>query len=146
MCKFFGNVFQGIKHIISLLSCSHIQIFLFLYGIILFTAMAQLGSSLEGRLRNTDLPVTKCLFPVFEAVVNSIYAIDDRLKSDNSFSITEGKIRVILERANTSDLFGGKAELLGITVEDNGIGFTKDNYKSFYLDIYSLYLDFQYHK
>lgn len=93
--------------------------------------MAQLGSSLEGRLRNTDLPVTKCLFPVFEAVVNSIYAIDDRLKSDNSFSITEGKIRVILERANTSDLFGGKAELLGITVEDNGIGFTKDNYKSF---------------
>lgn len=87
----FGNVFQGIKHIISLLSCSHIQIFLFLYGIILFTAMAQLGSSLEGRLRNTDLPVTKCLFPVFEAVVNSIYAIDDRLKSDNSFSITEGK-------------------------------------------------------
>ena len=96
MCKFFGNVFQGIKHIISLLSCSYIQIFLFLYGIILFTAMAQLGSSLEGRLRNTDLPVTKCLFPVFEAVVNSIYAIDDRLKSDNSFSITEGKIRVIL--------------------------------------------------
>lgn len=100
--------------------------------------MAQLGSSLEGRLRNTDLPVTKCLFPVFEAVVNSIYAIDDRLKSDNSFSITEGKIRVILERANTSDLFGGKAELLGITVEDNGIGFTKDNYKSF-CELDSLY-------
>lgn len=100
--------------------------------------MAQLGSSLEGRLRNTDLPVTKCLFPVFEAVVNSIYAIDDRLKSDNSFSITEGKIRVILERANTSDLFGGKVELLGITVEDNGIGFTKDNYKSF-CELDSLY-------
>lgn len=94
-------------------------------------AMAQLGSSLEGRLRNTDLPITKSLFPIFEAVVNSIYAIDDRLKSDNTFAMADGKIRIILNRANESDLFGGKAELLSVTIEDNGIGFNENNYNSF---------------
>lgn len=100
--------------------------------------MAQLGSSLEGRLRNTDLPITKCLFPIFEAVVNSIYAIDDRLKSDSAFTIEDGRIRIILERANESDLFGGKSELLSIIIEDNGIGFNKNNYNSF-CELDSLY-------
>ena len=106
--------------------------------ILLYMAMAQLGSSLEGRLRNTDLPITKCLFPIFEAVVNSIYAIDDRLKSDNTFAMADGKIRIILNRANESDLFGGKAELLSVTIEDNGIGFNENNYNSF-CELDSLY-------
>jgi len=57
----------------------------------------QLGASLQGRLRNTDLPVSKCLYPLFEAVVNAIYAIDDRVDSDNAFALSEGRIRVSLE-------------------------------------------------
>ena len=93
--------------------------------------MAQINSSLEGRLRNTDLPVTKCLFPVFEAVVNSIYAIDERVNQDAGFANTDGRIRVILNRDNKADLFGGKPEISSITVEDNGIGFTDANYASF---------------
>ena len=44
----------------------------------------QLGASLQGRLRNTELPVSKCLYPLLEAVVNAIYAIDDRVNSDNA--------------------------------------------------------------
>lgn len=94
-------------------------------------SMVQIASNLEGRLRNTDLPLAKCLFPLFEAVVNSIYAIDDRCKSDSSFSMKDGRIRVMLERSNDSDIFGGKAELCRVTIEDNGIGFTNDNYNSF---------------
>lgn len=90
-----------------------------------------LGSNLRGRLRNTDLPVSKCLFPLFEAVVNSIYAIDDRVASADSFASTEGNIRVTLNRSSDSDLFGGKAELSTITIEDNGIGFDDNNYNSF---------------
>ena len=90
-----------------------------------------LESNLRGRLRNTDLPVSKCLFPLFEAVVNSIYAIDDRIASIDSFASTEGKIRVTLNRSSDSDLFGGKAELSTITIEDNGIGFDDNNYNSF---------------
>ena len=91
----------------------------------------QLGASLQGRLRNTDLPVSRCLYPLFEAVVNSIYAIDDRVDSDNAFALSEGRIRVSLDRAADSDLFGGKAEIISITIEDNGIGFNDENYDSF---------------
>lgn len=90
-----------------------------------------LRSSLKGRLRNTDLPISKCLFPLFEAVVNSIYAIDDRIVSGDSFESAEGKILVTLGRSSNSDLFGGKAELTTITIEDNGIGFDDKNYESF---------------
>ena len=35
-----------------------------------------LNTSLKGRLRNTNLPITYSLFPLFEAVVNSIHSID----------------------------------------------------------------------
>ena len=91
----------------------------------------KLESSLKGRLRNTDLPVSKCLFPIFEAVVNSIYAIDDRLASDDSFDSSDGRIRVILNRSSDGDLFRGKTELVSVTIEDNGIGFDDDNYDSF---------------
>ena len=93
--------------------------------------MALLESNLEGRLRNTDLPISKCLFPVFEAIVNSIYAIDDRHSIENSFTMDEGKVRILLKRDNDTDLFGGKAALSSIIIEDNGIGFNNNNFKSF---------------
>jgi hypothetical protein len=37
-----------------------------------------LNTSLKGRLRNTNLPLTHGLAPLFEAVVNSIHSIDER--------------------------------------------------------------------
>lgn len=93
--------------------------------------LRKLGSSLKGRLRNTDLPISKCLFPLFEAVVNSIYAIDDRIISEDLFQSEKGRIQVTLSRSANSDLYGGKAELSAITIEDNGIGFDENNYESF---------------
>lgn len=93
--------------------------------------LQKLGSSLKGRLRNTDLPVSKCLFPLFEAVVNSIYAIEDRIASDNSFGMSDAEIRVVLNYSSNRDLFGGKSELSSITIEDNGIGFDDNNFNSF---------------
>lgn len=93
--------------------------------------LRKLGSNLKGRLRNTDLPISKCLFPLFEAVVNSIYPIDDRIVSEDPFESAEGRIQVTLSRSSNSDLFGGKAELSTITIEDNGIGFDDNNYESF---------------
>ena len=93
--------------------------------------LQQLGSSLKGRLRNTDLPLAKCLYPLFEAVVNAIYAVDDWATADSSFDYSQSRIRVTLNRANKGDLFGGKAEILSITIEDNGIGFDDANYNSF---------------
>ena len=93
--------------------------------------LRKIGSNLKGRLRNIDLPISKCLFPLFEAVVNSIYAIDDRIVSEDSFESAEGRIQVTLSRSSNSDLFGGKGELSTITIEDNGIGFDYSNYESF---------------
>ena len=39
-----------------------------------------MDSNLRGRLRNTSLPKSNALLPLYEAVVNSIHAIDERIE------------------------------------------------------------------
>ena len=41
-----------------------------------------LNTSLKGRLRNTNLPKSHALFPLYKAVVSSIHSIDERIKND----------------------------------------------------------------
>ena len=101
--------------------------------------MTKINTDLNGRLRNTNLPQSKFLYPLFEAVVNSIYAIDDRIKTDHNFSIEQAFIEVRFIRAKQTSLENEKAKLQKITITDNGIGFTKENCKSFYT------LDSRYH-
>jgi hypothetical protein len=48
---------------------------------------------LRGKLRNTQLPRTKALFPLFEAVVNSFQAIEDTSEPFPPPSIT-----IVVER------------------------------------------------
>lgn len=94
--------------------------------------MANLGSSLVGRLRNTSLPVSKCLFPLFEAVVNSILAIDERVKKDESFSRINAYIDVRIQRElQTSVVLGTKPDVCNVQIEDNGVGFDENNFGSF---------------
>lgn len=45
-----------------------------------------LQTNLAGRIRNTDLPKSHALMPVFEAVVNSIHAIEE------TKNLVDGKI------------------------------------------------------
>ncbi|HUY49801.1 MAG TPA: ATP-binding protein [Streptosporangiaceae bacterium] len=94
-----------------------------------------LTTSLAGRVRNTHLPKSHPLLPLLEAVVNGLQAIDARLGAD----ISQGHLRVDIERSDQEE-FGfeysgpGRAPLkpiTGFTVEDNGIGFTPDNMRSF---------------
>lgn len=88
-----------------------------------------LDTSLKGRLRNTTLPVTNALFPVFEAVVNSIHSIDDLKKGDENYV---GKIVVKVIRSDQTSAFEEvKPEISGFEIIDNGIGFTDENFKSF---------------
>lgn len=94
--------------------------------------MTQLSASLDGRLRNTSLPQKRFLFPLFEAVVNSIYGIDDRIEKDKTFSPDSGYIEVkFIRDSQTSLNEKDKGYLERIVISDNGIGFTDDNYKSF---------------
>jgi hypothetical protein len=83
---------------------------------------------IQGKVRNTILPKTKPLLPVFEAVVNSIEAIEELGCSDGEISIK------IIREGDQGSLTGnyGFTPVIGFEVIDNGIGFTEDNFKSFF--------------
>lgn len=76
-----------------------------------------------GRINNLSLaPNNKnALFPLFEAIMNSIQAIEERFGRDN---ISSGKIRVAIVRVKNE-------ECIGFRVSDNGIGFNQQNLDSF---------------
>lgn len=72
-----------------------------------------------GRINNISLaPNAKnALYPLFEAVMNSIHAIEERFGTDN---LSKGRIRIVMHHdANEA--------YCGFTVHDNGAGFNADN-------------------
>jgi hypothetical protein len=89
-----------------------------------------LDTNLHGRLRNTTLPASNGLLPLFEAVVNSVHAIEDA-----GLSVEKGRIVVQIMRSGQTgfDGFGleSRGEITGFKVTDNGIGFNDANMKSF---------------
>jgi hypothetical protein len=91
-----------------------------------------LNTSLTGRLRNTHLPLTNVLHPLFEAVVNSIHSIDSAIKLGIYPSTMDGKITIkILRSAQTTAYQDVKPDIVGFEIVDNGIGFNSENYASF---------------
>lgn len=87
-----------------------------------------LQTNLKGRLRNTSLPKSHGLMPVFEAVVNSIHSIEEK---GNTAS---GRIVLRINRADQGSLnLESKAlpHIIGFTIIDNGCGFNESNFKSF---------------
>ena len=94
--------------------------------------MIDLKTSLSGRLRNTTLPKSSALFPLFEAIVNSIHAIDERIEQDKSITLDDCKITVkIIRSAQTSTDNSRKPEITGFQIIDNGVGFNEKNFTSF---------------
>ncbi len=93
-------------------------------------------TNLKGRVRNTTLPQSRGLFPLFEAVVNSIHSIEE-LAND----VSEGSIKVeilrdhqeLLRLADHDNRRGPEAvgNIIGFKVHDNGVGFTDSNMESF---------------
>lgn len=91
-----------------------------------------INTNLRGRLRNTPLPRSHGLLPLFEAVVNSIHAIDETGRSD-------GHIVVEIVREMTLPLEDQRARrgivpaenILGFHITDNGCGFNDENMLSF---------------
>lgn len=93
-------------------------------------------TNLKGRLRNTSLPKSHGLMPLFEAVVNSIHSIEEvGLNPD------EGRITVEIVRQPQGQLNldpdkktpGREAleNIVGFKITDNGIGFDDENLQSF---------------
>lgn len=87
-----------------------------------------LQTNLKGRLRNTSLPKSHGLMPVFEAVVNSIHSIEEKGNTSS------GKIILRVNRATQGALeLDAKSlpPIIGFTISDNGCGFDYANFKSF---------------
>ena len=95
-----------------------------------------IATNLHGRLRNTSLPVSSGMLPLFEAVANAIHAIEDA-----NLSFTEGRINVQIIRDDQMklDFDNGrkrpgpeaKGDIIAFTITDNGIGFNNENMESF---------------
>ncbi len=77
-------------------------------------------------LRNTNLPKSHALFPLFEAVVNSIHSIDERMKFDSEFKVSKANIKVKIVRSAQKILDDSKSDITGFEIVDNGIGFNKN--------------------
>jgi len=80
-------------------------------------------ADVPGRVRNTNLPKTKPLLPLFEAVVNSLQAIEDAGGRGHKITITAER------QGNLDDEKPGPFE--AFTIIDTGIGFTDTNFRSF---------------
>ncbi|WP_369937048.1 ATP-binding protein [Xanthomonas tesorieronis] len=95
----------------------------------------EMKTSLRGRLRNTELPYSHGLAPLFEAIVNSIHAIDARGED-----FTSGRISVLVCREPQTGLgFPDESRrgapplepIKSFIISDNGEGFDETNYTSF---------------
>ena len=80
-------------------------------------------SNLLSRVRNYSLIPSQdnALLPLFEAITNSIHAVQDKFENDWK---TKGNIEIFI-------LSNKDGKVQDITIEDNGIGLNYDNFKSF---------------
>lgn len=88
-----------------------------------------LTTDIEGIIRELNISEEEVLYPFYEAVVNSIQAINERKDIT-----TNGKITVYIERDKSQlSLFKqyNQYPIASIRIVDNGIGFTPSNYESF---------------
>lgn len=86
------------------------------------------SSNLKGKVKNFSLPKDQPLIPLFEAIVNSINAIDEKRASDTTFI---GQITISIIRDNSILKENDEYTILGFSVEDDGIGFNDNNMNSF---------------
>jgi hypothetical protein len=85
---------------------------------------------LIGRINNTKLSPGNCLSPLFEAIVNSIHAIEDA-------GLAGGKIQIYITRSPSQSVMESEGSAVALNpiesfiIEDNGVGFDDANFKSF---------------
>lgn len=95
-----------------------------------------IATNLSGRLRNTSLPLSHGLLPLFEAVINSIHGIEEANVPPESW-----RIRIVIEREPALPLLDGNGDrkvggqplpdITGFKVIDNGVGFNEENFQAF---------------
>ena len=83
---------------------------------------------LLGRVGNTKLPLSNGLYPLFEAISNSIHSLEDAKQAKGQIDIE------IIRDTSQGSLIEGEPisnqPIIGFVIHDNGVGFTDENYKS----------------
>lgn len=95
-----------------------------------------IGTNLYGRLRNTTLPASSGLLPLYEAVANSIHAIEDAGVAPDKGRITvqiirDGQNAIAFDAATKRAGPEAKGDITGFKITDNGVGFNDPNMESF---------------
>src|SRR5688500_14800112 len=83
-------------------------------------------TDVAGRVRNLGLAASKPLFPLYEAVINSIEAIQDASHNDGRI-----EIRILRDQNLLTEVEPTAGDVIGFVVRDNGIGFNEENYAAF---------------
>lgn len=86
------------------------------------------STNLSGKVKNFSLPYGQPLIPIFEAIVNSIHAIEEK---KNIYPTFEGIIKIRLLRDQTLLSKSDNTTIDKVVVFDNGIGFNDQNMESF---------------
>lgn len=92
-------------------------------------------SNIANKVRNTRLPRTKPLLPLFELISNSIHSIDEAI-AKNILKPTEGKIVIDCIRNGSPETLQQLVDIdiypiHSFVVSDNGIGLDEVNLKAF---------------
>lgn len=82
---------------------------------------------LIGRIKNTSLPTSKALLPLYEAIVNAIYAIQEAKTDAGKIDIHIIREESLISENDESYL----SPIIGFRIVDNGIGFNTENFESF---------------
>ncbi|BAF60678.1 hypothetical protein PTH_2497 [Pelotomaculum thermopropionicum SI] len=91
--------------------------------------MRPFSINLSGRVKNFPLPKNRPLIPLYEAIVNSIHAIDERKFEDKSFK--DGIITIEVLRSPQMSFAKELLPIEGFKITDNGVGFNERNMQSF---------------
>lgn len=88
-------------------------------------------TDIVGRIRNLQLPVSKPLLPLFEAINNSIQAIEDAGERKSLIEVEVIHDDFSLFAKSDSKPNREFADIEGFLIRDNGIGFDDQNYEAF---------------
>ncbi|MCT4206753.1 ATP-binding protein [Elizabethkingia anophelis] len=92
-------------------------------------------TNIENKVRNTRLPRTKPLMPLFEVISNSIHSIKDAIDKGNLYE-DQGLITIECIRNGSHDVLSTLDNIdiypiHSFKIKDNGIGLNEENLKSF---------------
>jgi hypothetical protein len=83
---------------------------------------------IRGRVANVKLARSRCLQPLFEAIMNSLHAIEETGRND-------GRVEIRIERDKSQttlvDVDPSTFPIVGFSIVDNGIGFNDHHFRTF---------------